>query len=128
MTAGALILSNPTLGEEIRRWSLAAAIICAAHGGLTAGYLLFPPAEPEGSAMSPAVIVELAPMPVAPASQQDLAPGPDMVEAQPTPKPPAPDPPAPELGQSIAYHIAFGARMSTGSAGRGFTPKRSPGD
>lgn len=88
MTAGALILSNPTVGEEIRRWGFAAAVICAAHGGLMAGYLLLPQAEPEGSAISPAVIVELAPVPVAPASQQDLAPGPEMVEAQPTPKPP----------------------------------------
>ena len=87
MTAGALILSNPGVGEEIRRWSLAAAIICAAHLGLMAGYLSLPAAEPEGLAASPAVIVELAPMPVAPASQQDLAPGPDMVEAQPTPPP-----------------------------------------
>ena len=53
-----------------------------------AGYLLLPEPEPEGSAASPAVIVELAPLPVAPASPQDLAPGPEMVEAQPTPKPP----------------------------------------
>ena len=34
------------------------------------------------------MIVELAPLPVAPASPDDLAPGPEMVEAQPTPKPP----------------------------------------
>jgi protein TonB len=34
------------------------------------------------------VLVDLAPMPAAPASQQDLAPGPDMVEAQATPTPP----------------------------------------
>ena len=53
-----------------------------------AGYLLMPAAEPEGAAVSPAVIVELAPLPVAPASPDDLAPGPDMLEAQPTPKPP----------------------------------------
>ena len=53
-----------------------------------AGYFYLPEAEPEGSAVSPAVIVELAPVPVAPASPDDLAPGPDMLEAQPTPKPP----------------------------------------
>ena len=89
MTARALILPDPGVGEEFRRWSLAAAIVCAAHVGLMASYLLLPAAEPEGSAASPAVIVELAPLPVAPASPDDLAPGPDMVEAQPTPKPPA---------------------------------------
>jgi protein TonB len=88
MTARALILSNPDVGGEFRRWSLAAAIVCAAHFGLMAAYILMPAAEPEGAAFSPAVIVELAPLPVAPASQQDLAPGPEMVEAQPTPKPP----------------------------------------
>ena len=88
MTAQALILADPRAGEEFRRWSLAAAIVCAAHVGLMAGYLYLPEAEPEGSAVSPAVIVELAPLPVAPASPDDLAPGPDMVEAQPTPKPP----------------------------------------
>jgi protein TonB len=88
MTAQALILSHPNAGEEFRRWSLAAAIVCAAHFGLMAGYLLMPVAEPDGAAASPAVILELAPLPVAPASPDDLAPGPDMVEAQPTPKPP----------------------------------------
>jgi protein TonB len=88
MTMGAIIPSNAGVGEEIRRWGLAAAIVCAAHFGLMASYLLLPNAEPEGSPASPAVIVELAPLPVAPASEQDLAPGPEMVEAQPAPKPP----------------------------------------
>ena len=88
MTAQALILPDPNVGEDFKRWSLAAAIVCAAHFGLMAGYLLLPTPQPEGAAMSPAVIVELAPLPVAPASPDDLAPGPDMLEAQPTPKPP----------------------------------------
>jgi protein TonB len=87
MTAQALILSDPNAGEEFKRWSLAAAIVCAAHFGLMAACLLMPAAEPEGAAFSPAVIVELAPLAVAPASPDDLAPGPDMLEAQPTPKP-----------------------------------------
>ena len=76
------------MGDEFKRWGLAAAIVCAAHLGLTASYLLLPEPEPDGSIASPAVIVDLAPLPVAPSSQQDLAPGPEMVEAQPTPKPP----------------------------------------
>ncbi len=59
--------------------------------GLMAGYLLVPKAEPTARPTSPAVIVELAPLPVAPASQQDLAPGPEMVEAQATPTPPDAD-------------------------------------
>ena len=64
------------------------AIVCAAHFGLLAGYALMPAAEPDGAAESPAVLVDLAPVPVAPASPDDIAPGPDMLEAQPTPKPP----------------------------------------
>jgi protein TonB len=88
MTALALVLSNPNAGEEFRRWGLAAAIVCAAHFGLMAGYLLMPAAEPDGAAFSPAVIVELSPLPVAPASPDDLAPGPDMLEAEPAPTPP----------------------------------------
>jgi protein TonB len=88
MTAQVLILANSNACEEFKRWSLAAAIVCAAHFGLMAAYLLIPAAEPEGAAFSPAVIVELAPLPVAPASPDDLAPGPNMLEAQPTPVPP----------------------------------------
>jgi protein TonB len=88
MTAQALILAGPNAREEFWRWSLAAAIVVAAHVGLMAGHLLLPESQPEGAAVSPAVIVELAPLPVAPASPDDLAPGPDMVEAQQTPTPP----------------------------------------
>jgi len=88
MTAPALILQGPDAREEFRRWGLAAAIVCAAHVGLMAGYLLMPAAEPEGAMESPAVLIDFAPVPVAPASPDDIAPGPDMLEAQPTPKPP----------------------------------------
>jgi protein TonB len=88
MTTGALLLPDSGVGEELKRWGFAAAIVCAAHFGLMASYLMLPSAEPEGWMASPAVIVELAPLPVAPASHQDLAPGPEMVEAQATPEPP----------------------------------------
>ena len=88
MTAGALALADFDRGAELRRWILAAAIVLAAHFGLAALYWLMPQPEAEGSAIAPAVIVDLAPAPVSPSSQQDLAPGPEMVEAQPTPKPP----------------------------------------
>jgi periplasmic protein TonB len=86
MTAKALVLPIPDGAEEFRRWSIAAAIVCAAHVGLMAAYLLVPKLQPEGAAESPAVIVELAALPVAPASPDDIAPGPDMMEAQPTPQ------------------------------------------
>jgi protein TonB len=88
MIARALILPVYGDGYDIKRWSFAAAIVVAAHFGLAAGYVLFDLSEPEGAVSSPAVIVDLAPIPLAPSTQLDLAPGPEMVEAQPTPKPP----------------------------------------
>ena len=88
MTAPALILQGPDAREEFWRWSLAAAVICAAHVGLMAGYVLMPAAELDGSAESPVVLVELAPVPAAPASPNDMAPGIETSKTQPTPKPP----------------------------------------
>jgi protein TonB len=88
MTAQALIVQPPDVREELRRWIVAAAIVCATHVGLMAGYAMMPAAEPDGGLESPAVLVDLAPVPVAPASPDDIAPGPDMLEAMPTPKPP----------------------------------------
>jgi protein TonB len=78
-------------GESVNfgRFALAAAVVLAAHVGLTAGYLLRPRLQPEGAALAPAVIVDLAPLPAAPASVRDVAPGPEMVE-QPRPVVPAP--------------------------------------
>jgi periplasmic protein TonB len=84
MTAGALALTDFDRGAELRRWILAAAIVLATHFGLASVYWLVPRPEAEGSIAAPAVTVELAPVPVSP-SQQDLAPGPEMVEPQPTP-------------------------------------------
>ncbi|MGZ5850106.1 MAG: TonB family protein [Methyloceanibacter sp.] len=88
MTAPALILPSPDIGAGFKHWGLAAAFVCVAHLGLMAGYLLLPAPQPEGAASAPTVIIELAPIPVAPASPNDIAPGPEMLEAQPTPKQP----------------------------------------
>jgi protein TonB len=82
MTAGALALADFDRGAELRRWIAAAAVILAAHFGLASIYWLMPQPEAEGSVATPAVIVDLVPLPASP-SQQDLAPGP---EPQPTPK------------------------------------------
>jgi len=83
MTTPALVLSEPPVGGDFKRWSLAAAFVVASHVGLMAGYLLLSPEEPQGAPQAPAVLVDLAPMPVAPSSPVDLAPGPEMVESQP---------------------------------------------
>jgi protein TonB len=88
--ARALVLPAHDGDNDWARWSLATATVAAAHAGALASYLLFAPAEPPGAAYAPAVIMDLAPMPVAPESQADLAPGPEMVEAQPVTEPPKP--------------------------------------
>ena len=88
MTAQALIRPDQYDSADLKRWSLAAAIVVVAHVSLMAGYLVMPEPESEGAPMSPAVIVDLAPVAVAPSSQADLAPGPEMQEARTTPTPP----------------------------------------
>jgi protein TonB len=88
MTAQALILQDTNARQEFRRWSLAAAIVCAAHVGLMAGYMWVPTAEPDGAAESPAVLVDLAPTPPAPPSTDNVAPGLDMPEVPPSAKSP----------------------------------------
>ncbi|MBX9847564.1 MAG: energy transducer TonB [Xanthobacteraceae bacterium] len=87
MTAQTLIVP-PREGSELKRWVLAAAFVLFMHGGLMASYFLFSSDEPEGSTDSTAILVDLAPVAVAPSSQDDVAPGPEAVEAMPTPKPP----------------------------------------
>lgn len=95
MTAQALILPRLDRAREFRRWSLAAALVIVAHTGLAGVYLLRPAPEAEGAPEAPAIIIDLAPVPVAPSSQADLAPGPEMIEAQPTPMPPPQTEPEP---------------------------------
>jgi protein TonB len=88
MTMPALIMSDFDRGAELRRWGLAAVIVLAGHVALIASYWLVTRDQPEGAPDSPAILMDLAPVSVSPASQQDLAPGPDMIEAQPSSKPP----------------------------------------
>jgi periplasmic protein TonB len=87
MTAQTLILPDHE-GSELKRWAIAAAFVFFMHTGLIAGYFLLASEEPEGSADSTAILIDLAPVAVAPSSQDDVAPGPEAVEAMPTPKPP----------------------------------------
>lgn len=85
-------------GSEIShgRWLLGGLFALVAHGGIAATALNWqvtpPPAEPPA-----AIMIELAPLPVAPQeTPSEIPPGPKMVEAPPPP-PPIPDPePLPE--------------------------------
>jgi len=88
------------LWPSLLRWSLAIAVVVGAHG--VAGWMLVTWQRAEAAMGAPpaAVMIELAPLPVAPeAPPQEVAPGPEMVEAQPEPQPPQPvveTPPEPE--------------------------------
>jgi len=75
------------------RWGVAALVVVSAHG--VAGWVIanWQRAEAAVGAPPAAVMIELAPLAVAPeAPPQEVAPGPEMVEAQPEPEPPPPEP------------------------------------
>lgn len=77
-------------GDGVRsalRWGVGGALILAAHGAAVYGGLFWHKAE--ASAEPPAaVMIELAPLPVAPSSEvEEVAPGPQMVQApEPVPE------------------------------------------
>ena len=105
---GALTGRSAGLGARLLpsllRWTLAIAVVVGAHG--VAGWMLVTWQRAEAAMGAPpaALMIELAPLPVAPeAPPQEVAPGPEMVEAQPEPqpqpvleKPPEPEPLPPE--------------------------------
>lgn len=76
----------------VRRWTLSAGAIVAIHAALIAGALAWYADAPPPGVATPTVMIDMAPATAAPTpSQQDIAPGPDMQQAQapsPPPKPP----------------------------------------
>lgn len=93
------------------RWGVAALVVAGVHGA--GGWVLLNWERAEASVGAPpaAVMIDLAPIAVAPeAPPQDVAPGPEMVEAQPEPqeiKPPEPvkeepPPPPPEEPEPVS--------------------------
>lgn len=93
MTAVALFADE---GRDLGRWLLAAAIVLLVHVGIAATYFLWFAQSPAGAPQAPAIIVDMSPMPAAPESQLDVAPGPEMVEAPPPPEPEVVEPRPPE--------------------------------
>ncbi|MEH2514736.1 protein TonB [Bradyrhizobium sp. AZCC 1610] len=78
---------------SVLRWTTAATLVLAVHGGAAWMALNWKPAEAAGEP-PPAVMIELAPLAVAPeAPPQDVAPGPQMTEAQTELKPEEPKKP-----------------------------------
>ncbi len=72
---------------DLYRWVLSGVIILFAHGAIAASMLRRPP--PEEGAPAAAIVIELAPVPVAPVEPpSDLAPTPEHVEAEQPPEQP----------------------------------------
>jgi protein TonB len=74
--------------SDLRRWAISAAIVVLAHGAIAARMVPWgeeiEPAEPAA-----AIVVEFAPLPVAPATPPtDIAPGPEQVMSQASPERP----------------------------------------
>lgn len=93
--------------NEFQRWLIASAIVCVVHLMATLAILHWPKTHHSASDAPPAVLVELAPLAVAPVSKiRDVAPGPEMIEAQPKQQlreqKPEQAAPAPELPQKPA--------------------------
>ncbi len=81
----------------VLRWGLAAAVVLAVHGVGAWAALEWHPADAMPNGSPPAVMIDLAPVAVAPeAPPQDIAPGPQMVEAQPVESPDTVDPVEPD--------------------------------
>jgi protein TonB len=87
MTARAIALLNEPDDLGIGRWSLAAAIVLAAHLGLMATYLWLAPEQSSGEPEAGAVLIDLAPL------VPDAPPEPEVAEPPPPPEPQVIEPP-----------------------------------
>ncbi|MDJ1159545.1 energy transducer TonB [Chelatococcus sp. SYSU_G07232] len=108
-------------GATVARWGLASVVVLAAHVGTAAGLLALQAPEPLRGEPPAAIMIELAPLAMAPeAPQNDVAPGeralmahpetdePDK-DAEPDPEPPPPAldlPEPPPIPQQLAVQTA----------------------
>ena len=106
MSASALLPAWRDGRAELARWLGAGALVLAAHIAIVAAYWWLGPSAPPGAEDAPAVIIDLAPLTVAPSiEQQDLAPGPQLPPQPPAAAPPQPqaiEPPQPESAPQLA--------------------------
>jgi periplasmic protein TonB len=73
---------------DLRRWALCAALVVLAHGGIAAAMVTWRDAI-EPSETASAIVIEFAPVPVAPAVQpSELAPGPEQTMSDASPNRP----------------------------------------
>jgi protein TonB len=81
----------------LARWAAAMVVVVAVHGAAVWLAMHWRSATAAPGEAPPAVMIDLAPIAVAPeAPPQEVAPGPQMTEAQPDTTPEPPEPPKPE--------------------------------
>lgn len=95
--------------REGLRWVTSLLVVLCAYSAALAWWLM--PEQNTGANTPPpaAMVVELAPVPVAPASQPDMPPGPQQTEAIPPPEPesqPEPEPEIPPAPPEIKPEVA----------------------
>jgi protein TonB len=73
---------------DLRRWAICGAVIVLAHGGIAAGVVNWDDAD-ESAEPAAAIVIEFAPVPVAPAVQHmEIPPGPEQVMSDASPSKP----------------------------------------
>jgi protein TonB len=73
---------------DLRRWAICGAVIVLAHGGIAAGVMSWDDAD-ESAEPAAAIVIEFAPVPVAPAVQHmEIPPGPEQVMSDASPSKP----------------------------------------
>jgi protein TonB len=100
----ALALHTPDQPSERARWALSAMMVTAIHAALIAlGVAWYNQAPPPGTAI-PAILIDMSPSSASPQPQTlDVAPGPEMQQAEEPvpPPPPPPEPPKPAEPEQI---------------------------
>ena len=100
----------PPKDQAARRWLTSLLIVVFAYGAPLLGWLM-PTRNPGAQAPPPAaMVIEIAPAPVAPASQPDMPPGPQQTESAPPPEPkpePEPEPEIPPPPPQVKPEVAL---------------------
>ena len=88
-----LVLSTGPRRRELTRWTVAALIMLAVHIGVVAALIAQRPSALPPGATLPPILIDLAPISAAPEPPKaDLAPGPEMQQADPPATPSEPPP------------------------------------
>jgi protein TonB len=85
----ALALHHDPERSDIRRWTLAAAAILLVHLAIAAAAVMWLRRDPPTGTAIPAIMIDLAPASAPEIQPMDVAPGPEMQEAEPPPPEPA---------------------------------------